>query len=118
MLGGDTSADFIWHVTYKVAALRSGDHSEPAIAVSGVHGVTINATFKHAGTVYDVQVEEFLSTGSSARTLTAQVMCKYVRRELRQLRTEDREEYFDAMEIVAKTSMQDGQMLYLSLIHI
>ena len=39
-------------------------------------------------------------------------MCKYVRRELRQLRTEDREEYFDAMEIVAKTSMQDGQMLY------
>ena len=35
-----------------------------------------------------------------------------MRRELRQLTAEDREEYFDAMEIVAKTTMADGQMLY------
>ena len=32
-----------------LAALRSGDHSEPAIAVSGVHGVTISFVDHAAG---------------------------------------------------------------------
>ncbi|KAH8065321.1 hypothetical protein JL721_8279 [Aureococcus anophagefferens] len=40
------------------------------------------------------------------------VVCKYVRRELRQLSGDDREAYFAALEQVHRTSSADGKRLY------
>ena len=46
------------------------------------------------------------------RSFSTTVMCKYVRREIRQLYPEDREAYFLAMDAVAKTDMVTGVRLY------
>ena len=48
----------------------------------------------------------------SKMSMTASVMCKCVRREVRQLTTEDRTAYFEAMETVAKTDMETGVATY------
>jgi hypothetical protein len=39
-------------------------------------------------------------------------MCKYVRRELRDLTDSDREAYFSAMEVIAKVAEHEGKATY------
>ena len=41
-----------------------------------------------------------------------QVICKYVRREIRSLSTSDRDRYFAALEIVHRMSLDEGIALY------
>lgn len=50
--------------------------------------------------------------GCDIRSYKSKVMCKYVRRELRNLFPEDREAYFQTSKVIWDTSSIDGQNIY------
>ena len=53
-----------------------------------------------------------LHADATERTVSAIVVCKYVRREIRKLSDADREAYFSAMSVVARTDLQEGRERY------
>jgi hypothetical protein len=57
--------------------------------------------------VGDVQLSAALLTLPAGRWY-----CKYVRREIRALTDEDRESYFQAMEVIYSTTQEEGERLY------
>ena len=70
-------------------------------------GSSISYVFTRAGTSYDVA----LSVDGSVRA-QAVVLCKYVRREIRQLQSADLDRFFAATAAVHRLTMQEGQSKY------
>ena len=68
-------------------------------------------TFTKAPAEYTVHLTKINGQGQS-ETFVSVVICKYVRREIRSLTEEDRERYFAALEVVAKTDFVEGQAKY------
>lgn len=75
-----------------------------------------NASTENMKTVFTVlgkyTVNVIVHTSSSLQTYQSQIICKYVRRELRTLFPEDREAYFESSKVIWDTSTTDGQKLY------
>ena len=57
---------------------------------------------------YHVALTE-MRYGHAQRRFESDVMCKYVRREIRSLAVEDREAYFDAHKVMYEVDEEEGQ---------
>eukprot|EP00638_Chattonella_subsalsa_P017377 CAMPEP_0117849150 /NCGR_PEP_ID=MMETSP0949-20121206/20920_1 /TAXON_ID=44440 /ORGANISM="Chattonella subsalsa, Strain CCMP2191" /LENGTH=569 /DNA_ID=CAMNT_0005696297 /DNA_START=291 /DNA_END=1997 /DNA_ORIENTATION=+ len=106
-------AVYIWNIVSedtgsKVVENLVGTQISATFKVAGLI-TQISATFKVAGTYYNIEVIE---KGGENRGFETQAICKYVRREVRDLHEEDREIYFDAMEIFHTLSLEEGQKKY------
>jgi hypothetical protein len=79
-------------------------------------GCTMLVNFTHVSQLYDVAVEAHGMDGDAGNHATtryrATMMCKYVRREMRDLTDDERRRYLEAMEQVAMLPLADGQALY------
>ena len=62
-------------------------------------------------TMHKVAIDLARGDGATSQH-TIEVMCKYVRREIRDLTESDRERYFRAMAAVAKTDLETGIARY------
>ncbi|CAM9722738.1 unnamed protein product [Heterosigma akashiwo] len=67
--------------------------------------------FTKAGRFYNVEIEETTESGEQ-KTYKYQVICKYVRREIRTLSDTDREKYFYALKQFHSLTMDEGKALY------
>ena len=111
VVGGvqDDSAQYFWDVYL-------GDQNLiPDPSANSSLSAAITFTFTKPGKEYLVVVTERSidpSQQERIRTFNSTVSCKYVRREIRQLTDDDREDYFEAMEIVAKMDTETGKSLY------
>lgn len=74
------------------------------------YGAVVECLFTDVGS-HDVVVIEKASSGDTA-FLTAKVMVKYVRREIRSLTDIDREKFFNAVHIMARVPTEVGQKMY------
>lgn len=95
-------SDYFWTISI---------HGEP---VSNSEGYSTVFIFTEPGSEYDVELKrvEYHPTGPLIHFRHARCMCKYVKREIRALTDEDRESYFRAMEVVARTPMNPGAKTY------
>mmetsp|Transcript_25034 Transcript_25034/g.31236 ORF Transcript_25034/g.31236 Transcript_25034/m.31236 type:complete len:694 (-) Transcript_25034:300-2381(-) len=125
---------------YRVSTLRVDSPQEGAVykwtitlepsltplefTVENEQGSVVSAIFTDAGFFYGVKVEEI---GGANRSFESQVICKYVRREIRDLTQSDKEEFFDALKTFHTISLDEGRELYgprfithkeLTLLHI
>ncbi|CAB1119543.1 unnamed protein product [Ectocarpus sp. CCAP 1310/34] len=76
-----------------------------------LEGRTVEYTFTSVG-LHDVALRQIdVSTGNVYR-MSSHVMVKYVRREIRQLKDEDREAFFDAMETLYRLPTSEGNAVY------
>jgi hypothetical protein len=76
----------------------------------GVGLSVINYEFELAGQEYDVSCTAV--KGTETISFTEAVMSKYVRREIRQLTTSDREKFLAATELFHRTDADEGRKLY------
>ncbi|CAM9288362.1 unnamed protein product [Choristocarpus tenellus] len=76
-----------------------------------LYGPEPQAIFNGVGT-YSLSLREISSAGSITRTLSVQVVCRYVRRELRTLNLEDREEFLNTLKILYDTPLKEGKEKY------
>lgn len=74
-------------------------------------GTDVTVSFPIPGT-YTLEVEEVDTTGTTLREDTKVLVCKYVRREVRQLSEVDREKFLDAMFTVYNVSTTEGKKKY------
>ncbi|CAM9353897.1 unnamed protein product [Heterosigma akashiwo] len=81
------------------------------LEVEGNGNSEVSVVFTEAGRFYDINIEERDTHGAS-QYFKIQVICKYVRREIRTLNQEDRQKYFNALEAFHTLSQEDGQKLY------
>ena len=138
----DDSRTPIWSITFKGTEERrikrgaSGD-ANPARAQHRVlsgsdsvevpqvllerseHGCDVNLNFTHVSQLYDLAIElprnsRRLSRSEAAGvdTYVATLMCKYVRREMRTVTSEDRLRYLEAMRIVTTMRLDEGRRMY------
>lgn len=91
-----TGCDYEWSMSNSDAKLI-GDSVEYVFMHGGYHTVSLTETCTSAGT---------------SVTLDLTVMCKWVRYEIRTLTEDDRNQFFDALEVVYKTKQEMGQKLY------
>lgn len=105
---GGSGQRYSWEVTL-------GGHSLLPNTTLARGAASVVYVFERPAKEYTVRLTEE-SVGRKGelhvRSITASVMCKYVRREIRQLTTEDRIAYFEAMETLAKTDMETGVATY------
>lgn len=104
----DSGMTYEWAITYSPA----GAAAPQRLALDHSHGCVVEATLTAAAQVFDVVATARPAAGGGGTTYTAHVMCKYVRRELRDLTDSDREEYFSAMEVIAKVAEHEGKATY------
>jgi len=77
-----------------------------------MRGNSITYTFTQTG-AHNIKLFEIDSTtGLITRQIAGRIMCKYVRREVRQLFESDRIDFLDTMEILFKTDEDEGRGLY------
>ncbi|CAM9678592.1 unnamed protein product [Ectocarpus sp. 12 AP-2014] len=76
-----------------------------------LEGRTVERTFTSVG-LHDVSLMQIdVATGKVYR-MSSHVMVKYVRREIRQLKEEDREAFFDALETLYRLPTSEGNAVY------
>ncbi|CAM9513044.1 unnamed protein product [Ectocarpus sp. 12 AP-2014] len=76
-----------------------------------LEGRTVEHTFTSVG-LHDVSLMQIdVATGKVYR-MSSHVMVKYVRREIRQLKDEDREAFFDALETLYRLPTPEGNAVY------
>jgi len=99
-----SSSSYAWNIF-----LEEKPEERPEVVRSGETEVVV--MFTKPGRFYTVQIEE---TGENGETIVHkfQVICKYIRREIRALNTEDKEKFFDALEQFHSLTMEEGQELY------
>ena len=84
---------------------------EDMVLLAGT-GTETSVVFTDVNRKYRIRLTEELRTGTRRLVESTTVVCKYVRREIRDLSDEDRNRYFAALEIVYSTSLEDGVALY------
>ena len=84
---------------------------EDMVLLAGT-GTETSVVFTDVNRKYRIRLTEELRTGTRRLVESTTVVCKYVRREIRDLSDEDRNRYFAALEIVYSTSLDDGIALY------
>ncbi|CAM9190527.1 unnamed protein product, partial [Discosporangium mesarthrocarpum] len=95
-------------MTYRWTVTATADYEvEPVVAL----GSSAVLRLKHLGenTVF---LEEISPTGEVVRILKEDVICKYVRREIRTLEEDEREELFDAMLTLWDIHTDEGKSIY------
>jgi hypothetical protein len=101
---------FHWAISH-AAADGSGTVIEDYTASAlGLQELTY--TFANAATLYTVSARAVSKGGERVLKLHEDVMCKYVRREIRQLTTSDRERYFAAVQIFHTLDATSGRKSY------
>jgi len=96
--------------TYTWSIVNAAQPSKQ-LEVEGNGNSEVSVVFTEAGRFYEVIIEEKDTHGAS-QYFKIQVICKYVRREIRALNQEDRQKYFNALEAFHTLSQEDGQKLY------
>ena len=94
-MGGNADATYHWHVITDDAK---------ATGQSWVHRFTSTGW-------HEVHLERRIATTTTHRRV-AQVMVKYVKRELRSMTDADRKAFLDALGVVFRTDSDEGQQLY------
>ena len=84
------------------------DAAMPATA----SGESVTQTFETVGTYAFSLAVTSNSTGVSLASYSGSLLCRYVRREIRQLSDADRERFFDAMQVLWSTRVDDGRTQY------
>ena len=101
-----SGCQFAWTIT----SSRTGEVQTASSLDAGVG--THTTTFTTPGR-YTVEVVATHTDGSGpAAVARSNLVCKYVRRELRSLLPKDREAYFAAAKVLWQTSTEEGQGLY------
>ena len=103
-----------WEITYKPDADPSLDAQVLLPRRPG--GCDLHVNFTKVSQIYDVAVEVHGMDGDggahASATYRAPMMCKYVRREIRDLTDADRRKYLEGMEQISMLPLADGQALY------
>ena len=94
-----------------MASRENAAEDEDQVLLTGT-GTQATVVFTDVNRKYRIRLTEELLTGSRRLVESTTVVCKYVRREIRDLSDEDRSRYFSALEIVYNTSLEDGVALY------
>ncbi|CAN0073283.1 unnamed protein product [Ascophyllum nodosum] len=80
-------------------------------ASTTLEGREVTHTFKSVG-LQRVRISQTVVATGKTYHLEAQVMVKYVRREIRQLNHEDREAFFNAVETIYRVPTLEGNAVY------
>mmetsp|Transcript_24731 Transcript_24731/g.32293 ORF Transcript_24731/g.32293 Transcript_24731/m.32293 type:complete len:696 (-) Transcript_24731:178-2265(-) len=116
------NAQYTWSIT--LYSDSSSKTSQLEFTSKNDQTSEISAVFTKAGHFYHVKVVE---EGGNYRSFETDIICKYVRREIRELTVEDREAFFDALVIFYTIPEDEGKALYgerfvthreLTLIHV
>jgi hypothetical protein len=100
---GDDNLEYAWTLTAPVGSPVAD------VALSGASAVHV---FDFPGT-WQLSLEEKTKANQKVkRSVSATVMVKYVRREIRQLTDDDREKFFSTMEVAMNTPTDSGRELY------
>ena len=104
----DCSSDAVysWAVTHHAAG-----YPTPVRTLSDSTGCEVKLVMTAVSTMHKVAIDLARGDGATSQH-TIEVMCKYVRREIRDLTESDRERYFRAMAAVAKTDLETGIARY------
>lgn len=84
--------------------------ADPVIDARGGYHATIE--LRAPGEMYALVVQQLKGDGNVVAVGRATVACKYVRRELRALTTEDRTAFFEAMRVIYTISTDEGTLRY------
>lgn len=90
---------------WEVSELDASGQAERVVAAGS--GAAFEVRFEKAGRWHAVA-----ATTAGADQVVFKVLCKYVRRELRELSDSDQERYLSALEVVHRTPTVDGQAKY------
>lgn len=93
-----TSLEVIAPVGGMIYVWKIVDKMNPAIVLGEFEGAQIEVVF-HVSPKYTVELLEQESDGTISRRTEVDIFCKYVRREIRSLTDEERDEMFDAMKV-------------------
>ena len=104
---------------YKVTTLEvTNPNSEVTYKwyIDGWHqgdGTVITTAFTEVtGKYHTINVQMIASSGKVMGSSSISVMCKYVRREIRELIDQDREAFFQAVAILQRVPTQTGKKIY------
>lgn len=109
------------HLAYSWRVSLLTDNGGTEVVIFEASGENVRVKFTRPTAYYRISLAELEVAPSPngghthrvRRTYeTSSVMCKYVRRELRNMTDADRTLYLDALEIVYNTSMADGIAIY------
>lgn len=100
----ESSSKYSW-----VIYLEEDPKVRPEISHNGQSEVVV--MFTKAGRFYNVEIEETTESGEQ-KMYKYQVICKYVRREIRTLSDTDREKYFYTLKQFHSLTMDEGKALY------
>lgn len=81
------------------------------IGGNSYEGESIEHTFTEAGISHVVELITY-EGGNPVLHETSEMLCKYVRREIRNLTSHERTQFFEAMSVVYNTSTSRGKHLY------
>mmetsp|Transcript_13073 Transcript_13073/g.19535 ORF Transcript_13073/g.19535 Transcript_13073/m.19535 type:complete len:631 (+) Transcript_13073:60-1952(+) len=72
------------------------------VQIASLSGENISFMFKQPTKTYDLTLSVYDDKGQLVESVEGHMMCKYVRREIRELLEEDRRAYFEALGYVAR----------------
>ena len=88
----------------------------PQVLISrSERGCDVDLNFTHVSQIYDLAIELpnsrrlAVDTRTDVDTYVATLMCKYVRREMRAVTSDDKNRYLEAMRIVSTTPLDEGR---------
>lgn len=109
-LGHMSGVTFRWHM------IEADENGDPLVGarpiLDALGGPEATVTLAKTGTIYDLRVKQYGGDGSLVAVQRMKVSCKYVRREIRSLTEDDREAFFQAMEIFFTIPTEVGQARY------
>lgn len=108
--GSGSSGIFHWRMVEADASGEPLANALPVVEARGNH--EIGVTLTNPGGVYVLSVDERRPDGSLIAQGKVKVSCKHVRREMRDLKDSEREEYLQAMEQVYRVSTKEGRTKY------
>lgn len=101
---------FHWRIVQMDASGVPLENTPPVMEQDATDIVSV--VLKQAGSQYVVIVEERYADGSVANIGEARISCKYVRREIRDLKQADRDELFDTMQEFYTVPNDEGKAKY------
>lgn len=108
--GSGSSGIFHWRIVEADASGEPLSNALPVVEAQGNHEIEVTLT--NPGGVYLLTVDERRPDGSLIAQGKVKVSCKHVRREMRDLKDAEREEYLQAMEQVYRVSTKEGKTKY------
>lgn len=110
-LGGTLADQDGLTFTLSVGLIDARDEGGPSAETFDISaGNPVTATLKAVGK-YQITVEA-TSDGVAVKSVSLEVLCRYVRRELRDLTVDDRNRLFKSMEVLYRVPTASGRLLY------